>query len=613
MAVGTAVNYSNVVAFLATAGVIAPLVKRLKISPILGFLAAGVVLGPQGLGRFVPQTPWLDFLTVSKPEQVADFAELGVVFLLFTIGLELSWERLRLMRRQVFGLGLLQTLLAGVAIAGAALLLGVSAPAAAAVGAALAMSSTAIVLPVMAERGRLHAASGRSVFAVLLFQDIAVAPILIVLALAGGKPTGDVGAALALAEAAVGIVAMVAAGRLLLRPLFRSAAKAESQELFMAASLLVVIGAGIAAQLLGLSMALGAFVAGLMLAETEYRRQIEVMVSPFKDLLLGLFFVSVGLNLNIALLMASPGLILAAAVGLVLVKAVLGVGLARLFGLKGGSALESALMLASGGEFAFVILAQGRVSGLVPRELSQAMVVSVTLSMFLIPVLGALAARFGRSDGASAGAAPLPLEQEDRPRVILIGYGRVGRMVGEMLDRHGLPWLAVERDARAVEAARRTGAPVDFGDASRPELLERFGLRSALGVVLTTDEPEAAEEVTAAVRRVRPDVVLVARAQDERHARRLYELGATDAVPETIEASLQLSEAALVHLGAPMGPVIASIHEKRDEIRRSLGDAKGSEPSFSRPGAAARFNALAAQSGAPEAAEPAVTPEPERS
>jgi CPA2 family monovalent cation:H+ antiporter-2 len=586
MAGATAGNYSNVVAFLATAGVVAPLVKRLKVSPILGFLGAGVALGPQGLGRFVPEAPWLDFFTVSRPEQVADFAELGVVFLLFAIGLELSWARLRVMRRQVFGLGLLQTLAAGLGLAGVATALGVPAAAAAAIGAALAMSSTAIVLPVMAEAGRLHAGPGRSVFAVLLFQDIAVAPILIVLALAGGKPSGDAGAALALAEAAAGVVAMIAAGRLLLRPLFRSAARAQSQELFMAASLLVVVGAGIAAQLLGLSMALGAFVAGLMLAETEYRRQIEVMVSPFKDLLLGLFFLSVGLNLNIALLLAEPGLILAVTAGLLLLKAALGAGLARLFGLRGWAALECALMLAGGGEFAFVILAQAQGGGLLAPALAQAMIVAVTLTMFLIPALGALAARLGRSEGASEAPAPLPA-QDETPRVILVGYGRVGRMVGEMLDRHGLPWLAVERNARAVEAARRRGAAVDFGDASRTEMLERLGLRRALGVVLTTDEPEATEEVTAAVRRLRPEVVLVARARDERHARRLYELGATDAVPETIEASLQLSEATLVHLGAPMGLVIATIHEKRDEIRAALVDAKGAEPSFSRPGAAA--------------------------
>ena len=573
MAAAEPANYSNVVAFLGMAGVVAPLVKRIGISPILGFLAAGVALGPQGLGQFLGHAPWLDYFTVSKPEQIADFAELGVVFLLFTIGLELSWERLRLMRRQVFGLGLLLTLAGSAAIAGAAMAMGVGAVAACAVGAALAMSSTAVVMPVMGESGRLHARSGRSVFAVLLFQDIAVAPILIALSVIGGKAGGP-NPWLAVGVAVLGLVGIVVAGRLLLRPLFSSAARAQSQELFMAASLLVVIGAGIAAQLLGLSMALGAFVAGLLLAETEYRHQIEVMIGPFKDLLLGLFFVSVGLGLNLSLLMAEPALILGVAVGLLAIKGAAGAVLCRVFGLKTGEALESGLVLAAGGEFAFVIIGQAQSGGLLPAPVAQAMVVSATLTMFAIPALGALGARLARAGGAGPAEAQPPAVGEEAPHVLVIGYGRVGRLVGDMLDRHEIPWIAIDRNTRAVESARAAGRKVYYGDASNPELLKRCGLETAPGVVLTTDEPEAAEEVAAAVRRSRPDVVLVARAQDARHARRLYELGVTDAVPETIEASLQLSEAVLVDLGVPMGFVIASIHEKRDEIRKALIAAK---------------------------------------
>ena len=564
-------NYSNVVAFLATAGVLAPVVKRLKISPILGFLAAGVALGPQGLGRFVPDMPWLDYFTVSKPAQIADFAELGVVFLLFSIGLELSWERLRLMRRQVFGLGAAQTLGCGVLIGAVALAAGLPLVAALSVGAALSMSSTALAVPVMAETGRLHAASGRAVFSILLFQDLAVAPILVALALLGGHAGGPSPLS-ALLTASVGLVGIIVAGRLVLRPLFKSAARAKSRELFMAASLLVVIGAGLSAELLGLSMALGAFVAGILLAETEYRHEIEVLIGPFKDLLLGLFFLSVGLGLNVALLIASPVLILGVAAGMLALKALAAAGLGRLFGLKGPASVETGLMLGAGGEFAFVILNQAEGAGLAPPALCQALVVSATLTMFLIPALGTLGARIGRAGGsaeAAARSAP-PATPTDKPRVLIIGYGRVGRLVAEMLDRHKIAWVAIDRDARGVEAGRREGHEVYFGDASRPELLQRCGLDTAPGVVLTTDEPEAAEEVTAAIRRLRPDVILVARARDARHARRLYELGATDAVPETIEASLQLSEAVLVDLGVPMGFVIASIHDKRDEIRKSL-------------------------------------------
>ena len=565
-------SYADVVAFLATAGVVAPLVKRLKISPILGFLAAGVILGPDGLSALRGQAPWLAYVTVSRPERIADMAELGVVFLLFSIGLELSWERLRLMRGQVFGLGALQTLGAAALLAGVALTRGLTPAGAAVIGCALAMSSTAIALPVMAEAGRLQARSGRAVFAILLFQDLAVAPVLIAIGLA--TPGPDQNPLASLAIAVLGVAGIVVAGRLLLRPLFRSAARAKSQDLFMAASLLVIIGAGVAARLLGLSMALGAFVAGLLLAETEFRHEIEVLIGPFRELLLGLFFVSVGIGLNLQLLAAEPGLILGAAAGLIGLKALLGAGLGRLFRLEGGVALETGLVVAAGGEFAFVILSQAQGGGLLAAPLAQAMQVSVTLSMFAIPALGSLGARLGRAQGAADAAAQAtpPPAQEQPPRTLIIGYGRVGRLVGEMLERHGLDWIAVDRDFLSVEAARKHGHEVYYGDAARPEMLLRCGLMSAPGVVLTTDEPEAAEAVAAAVRRLRPDVVLVARARDARHARRLYELGATDAVPETIEASLQLSEAVLVDLGLPMGPVIASIHEKRDEIRKSLND-----------------------------------------
>ena len=565
-------HYSNVVAFLATAGIVAPLVKRLRISPILGFLAAGVLLGPQGLGRFVPQQPWLDYFTVAKPEQISDIAELGVVFLLFSIGLELSFERLRLMWRQVFGFGAGLFLLTGGLIAVAATRFGLGWPAALAVGAALAMSSTAIGLPAMAEAGRLHARAGRSVFAVLLFQDLMVAPLLIAVAMVA--PHGGLAARplTALAIACAGLAGIILVGRLLLRPLFRSAARSRAPELFMALSLLVVIGAGLSAELLGLSMALGAFVAGLLLAETEYRHEVEVQIEPFKDLLLGLFFVSVGLGLNLSLLLGHPVLVLGVAAGLLALKAVAGAGLGRLAGLKWREAVETALVLASGGEFAFVVLAQAGGGGLVPPAVEQALVVSATLTLFLVPPLAMLGARIGRSRAPSEAEARLapPTDTGDEPRALLIGYGRVGQLVGEMLERHGQKWVAIDRSTRSVEAGRKRGAEIYYGDASRPELLLRCGLQVATAVVLTTDEPEAAEAVTAEVRRLRPDVVLVARARDARHARRLYELGASDAVPETIEASLQLSEAVLVDMGVPMGPVIASIHEKRDEIRRSL-------------------------------------------
>jgi CPA2 family monovalent cation:H+ antiporter-2 len=568
-------NYKDVVLFLATAGIVAPLFRRLKISPILGFLGAGVVLGPFGLGALSHEVPWLGAFTIENPAEIAQLAEFGVVFLLFMIGLELSWERLRLLRRMVFGLGALQVAVCTAAIAGGAYFLGQPILAAACIGAALALSSTAIVMPILADQKRQHSASGRAVFSILLFQDLAVAPILVTIAVIGSQGVEGFSLSrilLAFAPAVAGVLAIVIAGRLLLRPMLRSVAKAKSDEMFMAASLLVVVGAGLLAALTGLSMALGAFIAGLLLAETEYRHEVEVTIEPFKGLLLGLFFVSVGSGLDLALLAREPLMLFGLAAGLVVLNGGVVFVLCRMFGLAWSKALEAGMLLAAGGEFAFVILSSAMAEGLVSPAAGQAILVSSTLSMFVIPILAELGRRLNaRSKPSPATAVPYPVENSaDNPMVLIVGYGRVGKLVGGMLDRHDLSWAAVDRDPRLVEAGRRAGHTVHFGEASRPEFLQRCGLDGAKAVVVTMDSPEAAEAVVAQARISRADLIIVARARDARHAKRLYDLGATDAVPETIEASLQLSEAVLVDVGVPMGLVIASIHERRDEFRKLL-------------------------------------------
>ena len=563
-------GYKELVLFLATAGVVVPLFKRLRISPVLGFLGAGVVLGPFGLGQLVHALPWLAAVSVTDPGQMDQLAEFGVVFLLFMIGLELSWGRLRRMRGLVFGLGLAQVALTAAVLFTVARFAGLSLPAAASIGAALALSSTAIVMPVLADRGRLQSEAGRATFAVLLFQDLAVAPIVVTLAVIGHARAGfDARLFLAFVPAAIGLVVIVVAGRLLLRPMLKSVARAKSQELFVAACLLVVVGAGLAAAAAGLSMAVGAFIAGLLLAETEYRHEVEVTIEPFKGLLLGLFFVSVGLSLNLSRLAIRPVEILALAAGLVVVKAAITFVAGRLFRLTTGVAAETALSLAAGGEFAFVILSTAIAAGVIPRHLGQSVLVAATLSMFAIPILSALGARLGRQ-AAVAPTLPAPTPHEGPARVLVVGYGRVGRMVCDMLTRHNIPWAAVDRDARAAEAARAAGKEVYFGDASRREYLLSLGLGAARALVVTMDAPEAAEATVATARDLRSDLTIVARARDTRHAQRLYALGATDVVPETVEASLQLSEAVLIDIGTPMGLVIASIHERRDEYRRSL-------------------------------------------
>ncbi|MFN3352791.1 MAG: cation:proton antiporter [Brevundimonas sp.] len=575
-------TYKDLLLFLAAAGVVVPLFTRLRISPVLGFLAAGVLLGPHGLGRFAEQAPWLGVFTISDRAQVQVLAELGVAFLLFTIGLELSWDRLRAMRRLVFGLGLSQVLLCSLVLALGFLAAGQTLGAAVVAGLALGLSSTAVVMPALAERKRLKGAVGRSAFAVLLAQDLAVAPILITVTLiaalvgAGEAPgPAAVGRALlALAPAAIGLALIVILGRLVIRPLFRGVAKAEGSELFVAAALLVVVGAGAAAEAAGLSMSLGALVAGLLLAETEYRRAVEVHIEPFKGLLLGVFFVSVGIGLDLDAVAADPWGVIGLAALLIAVKAGLIAGLARAWGVPWRAALETGLVLGPAGEFAFVILNTGLVEGLATPVFTQSVLVSATLSLFCIPVLAALGERIARRvirKGPDEETAPGPEAEAEallERRVLIVGYGRVGRIVSELLSEHDQGWLAVDADPATVSAARREGLPVVFGDAARPEMLKRLGVDTARALVVTMDSPAKTDEVVQAARAARDDLILIARARDDRHAARLYSLGVTDAVPETTEASLQLAENTLVDLGVPMGLVLATVHERRDRFRQ---------------------------------------------
>jgi CPA2 family monovalent cation:H+ antiporter-2 len=577
-------EYKDVILFLATAGVIVPLFRRWRISPIIGFLGAGVVLGPYGLGSLSGAYSWLSHLTVDNPEQISQLAELGVVFLLFMIGLELSWERLRLMRKFVFGMGALQVGLSIAVIAGVSMALGLSPPAAAVIGAALALSSTAVVMQILTEHKRQHSAAGRATFSVLLFQDLAVAPILVTVTFmgAGGGEELSPRMLLAFAPAALGVLILLAFGRLLLRPMMRSVARAKSEELFMAACLFVVIGAGLVSALTGLSMALGAFIAGLLLAETEYRHEVEVTIEPFKGLLLGLFFLSVGIELNLSVFAERPFTVFAMTGGMILLNGAVVFGLGRVFGLAARGAIESALLLAGGGEFAFVILSSGMSHGVVEPGIGQTVLVASTLSMMCIPAMAALGLKLGGRRVKGEDLTPEPpadpaLAETETPKVLVVGYGRVGKLVGDMLKRHDIGWVAAERDPRVVEAARHAGETIYFGDASRPEFLKRCGLETAPALVVTMDSPEGVEAIVATAREMRPDLTIVARARDARQAQRLYELGATDAVPETVEASLQLSEAVLVEIGVPMGLIIASIHERRDEFRKALNrpDALG--------------------------------------
>jgi CPA2 family monovalent cation:H+ antiporter-2 len=571
--------YIDALLVLGTAGVVVPLVRRTGASPVLGYLAAGALIGPLGLGSLKYEWPLLQRLTIQDAENVAGIAELGVIFLLFLIGLELSFERLATMRRLVFGLGGLQVAITAGVLSGIILVIGLDPAAAVILGFALALSSTAIVLEVLSQRKRLATMAGRASFSVLLAQDLAVVPLFLLIAVLGASESGGVLAGLgaALLQATLALLVIVVAGRLLLRPLFRLVAAAHSSELFIAATLLVIVGAGVVAGLAGLSMALGAFVAGLMLAETEFRKSIETIIEPFKALLLGVFFFTIGMKIDVRQIIAHPVLIGLAVVSLITVKTVIVMGLMQLFRLPRAVALEAGPMLGPGGEFAFVGIGLAMAAGVVGwREAGFALAVT-SLSMALIPTLHQLGRRVsGYGIERRHFEAPVAPESEEG-HTIVIGHGRVGRTVAEMLERHGKPYLATDSDSSTVAMERARGRPVFFGNATSAGYLHHCGLDSAKAVVITIHDRQATDEIVRMVRAERPDVTIVARAKDADHARHLYAIGVTDAVPETIEASLQLSEAVLVGIGIAAGPVIASIHEKRDEFRHELQEAAAKE------------------------------------
>ncbi|MGA2942011.1 MAG: cation:proton antiporter [Xanthobacteraceae bacterium] len=570
-------GYSDALVVLGTAGVVVPILRRFGVSPVLGYLGAGALLGPLGLGSFEKSYPALFWFTITDAQNVAGIAELGVVFLLFLIGIELSLGRLMAMRRLVFGLGGLQVLTASAVIAAFALHAGQTPPIAIILGSSLSLSSTAIVLELLSNQERLTSNVGRASFSILLAQDLAVIPILMFISILAAGSGGSVLASLgvALLQAAIAVTVIVVAGRVLLRPLFRLVAGGRTKELFIAAVLFVIVAAGVIANRAGLSMALGAFVAGLLLAETEYRKAIEATVEPVKGLLLGMFFFTVGMDIDFREMVREPLLLGSGVIGLLAVKALLLIGLGKLFRLSWPAAIESSLLLAGGGEFAFVGIGMATDLHLVEPRLATFTLAVTSVTMALTPLLSFIGRRIGArlQSNMPTNSSLVTRPAGGQGHAIVVGYGRVGKMVCALLKQHGISYIAADSDAHTVTHDRREGHDVYYGDATDPAFLDICGLAQAAGVVITIHTRDLIDAVVEHVRAVRPDIMIVSRARDADHARHLYALGATDAVPETIEASLQLSEAALVGLGIAAGPVIASIHEKRDEIRHALQDA----------------------------------------
>lgn len=550
---------------LGAAGVVIPAFARLKVSPVIGFILVGILVGPFALGSVAHHHPWLDALSISDRASIEPFAELGIILLLFSAGLHISFRRLRSMSGIVFGLGSAELAGCAVLIGGGMLLAGESVQTASALALALALSSTALVLPITG----VDSTVGRTAFSMLLFEDLALVPMLFLIELIGGRANAGSMATTAFLGACV-VIALLVAGRFALSPLFAQAARAKNPELFLAVSLLTVILASILTSAVGLSPILGALIAGVLIAETDYHAEVEAITAPLTGLALGIFLITVGMRIDLDVVARQWPLILGAAAALVAVKAAVTAALLRVSGIRSGVAVEAGVIMASPSETSLIVLAAAAGAGIVSAADADFWTTVTAIGLTVTPLLALAGRRIGREVDRQAQTPASNELPEAKDRTVIFGFGRVGQMVADMLIAHQRPYLAVDSDVDGVKRAREKGYEVLFGDVSRPELADRLRLGHAAAVVLTMDNPVLVAQIARRVRGWVPEMPIIARARDTDHAAQLYKAGVTDAVPETLEASLQLSEAVLVDVGLAMGPVIASIHEKRDELRAAI-------------------------------------------
>jgi CPA2 family monovalent cation:H+ antiporter-2 len=563
--------FSDALVILGAAGIVIPAFARFRITPIIGFLLIGILVGPSGLGSLVDEYPWLYHITITDAESIGPYAEFGIILLLFTIGLELSFKRLWSLRKLVFGVGAAELLLSALIIGAALNLAGQNWSGAIGLGLALALSSTALVLPMSGTTSPV----GRAALAMLLFEDVAIVPIIFLLGalapMAGAVGGADLGMTLLLGVATV--AAMLVLGRLILPRMFAQAARTKSPELFLAASLLVVITASLATASVGLSPIVGALLAGLIIAETEYHGEVEILIEPFKGLALGVFLITVGMSIDLRVIAVYWQELAIAVVGVVVVKAVVTGLLLRVAGARRGTAAEAGVLMASPSETTLIVLAAAVQAQLIQSSTAQFWQIVTAIGLTITPLLAKLGHSMARHiEMRASDAAPIDQSDIANDRTVIFGYGRVGEIIADMLKQHQQPYVAVESNVDVVMDARRSGVPIVFGDVARPELLDRLRLGHARALILTMDDPVLAVQIVRRVHGWVPDLTIIARARDTEHAAELYRAGATLAVPEALESSLQLSEALLVDLGIAMGHVITSIHEKRDEMRRRIMD-----------------------------------------
>ena len=567
--------------FLALAGILIPLLQRFRVNQILGFLAVGVLLGPFGLWLWAGHLPWLENITFIRVEGTVALGELGVLFLMFTIGLELSAERLWMLRRWVFGAGTAQVLLSALFIGGVALMFGNELPAAIVLGLVLALSSTAVVMQLMTDRRMLDTPLGQASFSILMLQDLAVVPILILTGVLSRGNTEHLWALLGdvLFKSVAAIVLIYLLGRRVIRPVFKALSHQHQPATFVALILLCTLGIGGLTAYAGLSMALGAFLAGLLLAETEFRHEVEVTIEPFKSLLLGLFFMSVGMQTDVRAILASPVWLPLSVVGLFLIKGGVMMLVLRLGKLPAGRAFEGGLLMGQGGEFAFIVTSYAVASKLFSPELSQFVLLMVGLSMFATPLMARVGHTLGQAWDQRNHHAPAPLDGAEtdalQGHVIIVGFGRMGQLLAEILNAQGVRYVAIDIDMHRSTRKHPLGEPVYFGDVSRPELLHRVHASKSAAIVLTMDHADAALHATRAIRREFANIPLLARAHDEDHAFALQEAGASRVMPETLEAGLQLSTSVLQAMGMSDMQVSEAIRIERNMRLARVLEAHG--------------------------------------